>query len=78
MQKIRLRKLEFLTYIRTSYKDGKKKYNKNMSYSLNFLKTKSKAEIFLDLLVALSYCGSAGIIFGSLKNLLLKLVTSFL
>ena len=57
MQKIRLRKLEFLTYIRTSYKDGKKNIKKYELF-FKFLKTKSKAEIFLELLVALSYCGS--------------------
>ncbi|EJS65085.1 ABC transporter ATP-binding protein [Bacillus wiedmannii] len=50
-----------------------KKYNKNMSYSLNFLKTKSKAEIFLDLLVALSYCGSAGIIIWLIKKSAVKI-----
>ena len=54
-----------------------KKYKKYELF-FKFLKTKSKAEIFLELLVALSYCGSAGIIIWLIKNLLLKLVTSFL
>ncbi|MED2037899.1 ABC transporter ATP-binding protein [Bacillus wiedmannii] len=49
------------------------KYNENMRYSLSFLKTKSKAEIFLDGIIAISYCGAAGIIIWLIKKSAVKI-----
>ncbi|MFK4427066.1 MULTISPECIES: ABC transporter ATP-binding protein [Bacillus] len=51
----------------------KRKYTENMKISLSFLKTKSKAEIFLDGIIAISYCSSAGIIIWLIKKSAVKI-----
>ncbi|SFD08293.1 putative ABC transport system ATP-binding protein [Bacillus sp. 491mf] len=51
----------------------KKKYEENMKYSLSFIKVKSKAEIFLDGIIAISYCGAAGIIIWLIKKSAVKI-----
>ncbi|XKK19760.1 ABC transporter ATP-binding protein/permease [Bacillus sp. CB102A.1] len=51
----------------------KRKYTENMKISLSFLKAKSKAEIFLDGIIAISYCSSAGIIIWLIKKSAVKI-----
>ncbi|PEM50116.1 ABC transporter ATP-binding protein [Bacillus wiedmannii] len=49
------------------------KYSENCKHTLSFIKIKSKVEIFLDAITALSYCAAAGIIIWLIKKSSVKI-----